>query len=323
METVTRDLSVLSEAVRIRILALLEREELGVGELCRVVQLPQSTVSRHLKVLQVAGWIRRRAEGTNGMFRVDPQAVDPVGWRLWEVVREAWLPSRQWEEDQVRLAALLASRTEAASFFGRRHAEWDALRRELFGEGFLTAGLVALLPEHWTVADLGCGTGPALVELAPAVRRVIGIDREPRMIEAARARTHELPNVEVRQGGLEALPLEDGEIDAATCMLVLHHVPDPSAAFREVRRVLRPGGRLVLIDMIAHDREDWARAMGHHHLGFDEATLVGWASEGGLRPSSVRPLPPAPEAQGPPLFLAVLHPADPRREGPAELPTLQ
>lgn len=308
METVTRDLAVLSEAVRIRLLAILEREELGVGELCRVIQLPQSTVSRHLKVLQVAGWIRRRAEGTNGMFRVDRQAVDPVGWRLWEVVREAWLPSLQFDEDQVRLAAVLASRTEAASFFGRRHAEWDTLRRELFGEGFLPAGLAALLPSHWTVADLGCGTGPALVELAPVVQRVVGIDREPRMVETARARTADLPNVEVHQGGLEDLPLGDAEIDAATCMLVLHHVPDPVAALREVRRVLRPDGRLVIIDMIAHDREDWAHAMGHRHLGFDERTLAGFAAGGGLRLTSQRALPPAPEAQGPPLFLAVLHP---------------
>jgi SAM-dependent methyltransferase/DNA-binding HxlR family transcriptional regulator len=308
MEAVTRDLSVLSEAVRIRILAILEREELGVGELCRVVQLPQSTVSRHLKVLQVAGWIRRRAEGTNGMFRVDRLSVDPVGWRLWEVVREAWLGSLQFDEDQVRLAAVLASRDQAASFFGRRHAEWDTLRRELFGEGFLPAGLAALLPAHWTVADLGCGTGPALVELAPVVRRVVGIDREPRMVETARARTAELPNVEVHEAGLEDLPLGDGALDAATCMLVLHHVPDPTAALREVRRVLRPDGRLVIIDMIAHDREDWAHAMGHRHLGFDERTLSGWATEAGLRPTAYRPLTPATEAQGPPLFIAVFHP---------------
>jgi SAM-dependent methyltransferase/DNA-binding HxlR family transcriptional regulator len=304
MEELTRDLGVLSEIVRVRLLAVLEREELGVGELCRVVQLPQSTVSRHLKVLQVAGWIRRRSEGTSGLFRVERDLVDPSGWRLWEVVREVYLRSRQFEEDQHRLAHVIASRTEQGSFFGRRHAEWDALRREWFGEQFLPAGLLALLPPEWVVADLGCGTGPALTELAPAVHKVIGVDREPLMVEAARARTRELPNVEVRLGGLEALPLEDRSVHAATCMLVLHHVEDPVAVFREVHRVLAPAGRLVLIDMVAHAREDFAAAMGHRHLGFEPDALKLWAEEGGLALQGFRLLPPAAEAQGPPLFVA-------------------
>lgn len=304
LELLTRDLGVLSEVVRIRLLALLEEHELGVGELCRVVQLPQSTVSRHLKALQVAGWIRRRSEGTSGLFRVEPEQVEPSSWKLWEVVREVYLPTRQFEEDRHRLAHVLAQRHEAGSFFGRRHAEWDALRQAWFGERFLPAGLIALLPSEWTVADLGCGTGPALVELAPVVRRVVGIDQEPLMVEAARKRTQDLPNVEVRLGGLEALPLDDASVDAATCMLVLHHVVDPVAVFKEIARVLLPGGRLVLIDMVPHDREDFAAAMGHRHMGFEEAALAMWAEEGGLAAGSFRTLPPAEEAQGPPLFLA-------------------
>jgi SAM-dependent methyltransferase/DNA-binding HxlR family transcriptional regulator len=306
MEALTRDLAVLSEAIRIRLLAVLEQHELGVGEVCRVVQLPQSTVSRHLKALQVAGWIRRRAEGTSGLFRVEPADVDPLGWRLWEVVREGWRETRQADEDRLRLEAVIASRVEQDSFFGSRSGEWDALRRELFGEGFLAPGLVALIPRGWTVADLGCGTGPALVELSPVVARVIGVDREVRMVELARARVAGLPNAEVRLGGLGDLPLEDAEVDAATCMLVLHHVEDPPTAFREICRVLRPGGTLVVVDMVAHDREDWARAMGHRHLGFEEQALATWAEDGGMRLVSFRLLPPAPDAQGPPLFLAVL-----------------
>ncbi|MEQ1569514.1 MAG: metalloregulator ArsR/SmtB family transcription factor, partial [Myxococcota bacterium] len=252
----SRDLGILSEPVRVRLLALLSRQELGVGELCRVVQLPQSTVSRHLKVLQVAGWIRRRSEGTSGLFRIDDAAVDPVGWRLWEVVRDVHDASRQFEEDLVRLEVVLATRTEPGTFFGRRHAEWDALRRELFGDQFLGAALAALVPPDWVVADLGCGTGPVLVELAPWVARVIGFDREPKMVEAAAARVREWPNAEVQLAALEDLPLPDAAVDAATCMLVLHHVDDPTQVFREAARVLRPGGVLVVVDMVAHDRED-------------------------------------------------------------------
>ncbi|MEQ1501105.1 MAG: metalloregulator ArsR/SmtB family transcription factor [Myxococcota bacterium] len=321
MDALTRDLSVLAEPVRIRLLAALDPQELGVGELCRVVQLPQSTVSRHLKALQVAGWIRRRSEGTSGLFRVDREAVDPVGIRLWDVVRDAYRATRQAEEDQLRLEAVLASRSEDGSFFGRRPGEWDALRRELFGDTFLTSAIAALLPPSWTVADLGCGTGPALIELAGAVRRVVGIDREPRMVELARARTADLPNVEIRLGGLEGLPLEDGEVDAAICLLVLHHVDDPTDAFREASRVLVPGGSLVVVDMVAHDREDWRHLMGHRHLGFGQDALIRWASAGGLALRSFRLLPPGPEAQGPPLFLAVFAAGPTRRPRPDGLPT--
>jgi ArsR family transcriptional regulator len=307
MDTVSRDLGVLAEPVRVRLLALLEHQELGVGELCRVVQLPQSTVSRHLKALQVAGWIRRRAEGTSGLFRVDPASVDPVGWKLWEVVRDAHAGGRQADEDAVRLEAVLASRSETASFFGRRHAEWDALRRELFGDAFLGPALLALIPRDHVVADLGCGTGPVLAELAPVVARVMGFDREPRMVEAALDRVRDHANVSVHLAALEDLPIGDASVDAATCVLVLHHVEDPADVFREAGRVLKPGGTLAVVDMVAHDREDWARTMGHLHLGFDPAALAALAKEEGLVRPVIRMLPPAADAQGPPLFLLVLN----------------
>lgn len=304
LEGLTRDLGVLSEPVRIRLLALLEGDELGVGELCRVVQLPQSTVSRHLKVLQVAGWIRRRSEGTSGLFRVAPESVEPDGWRLWSVVRDAYLPTLQFEEDRHRKAHVIASRIEASSFFGRRHAEWDTLRREWFGEQFLCAGIAALLPRDFVVADLGCGTGPALIELAPVARQVIGVDREPLMIEAARARTRGLPNVTVTLGDLDALPIEDHTLDAAICMLVLHHVGDLVPVFREAARVLKENGQFVIVDMVAHDREDWAATLGHRHQGFEEQALSLWAQEGGLSLDLFRTLPPTEGARAPPLFLA-------------------
>lgn len=305
MEEVSRDLSILAETHRVRLLAQLEQQELGVGELCRVVQLPQSTVSRHLKALQVAGWIRRRAEGTSGLFRLDPDAIEPARRRLWEVVREAWLGTLQADEDRVRLDAILAQRQDPGGFFRRRHAEWDAMRRELFGDSFLPSSLAALLPAEWTVADLGCGTGGVLVELASSVSRVIGVDREPAMVELALARTTALPNVEVFVAELEHLPLPPHEVDAATCLLVLHHVEEPAVVFAEVARVLRPGGRLVVVDMVAHDRVDYRHTMGHRHLGFDPVGLSDLAQSAGLSVQTVRPLPPAGDAQGPPLFLAV------------------
>ena len=304
MDMAIRDLSVLSEPVRVRLLSVLLEAELGVGELTRVVQLPQSTVSRHLKALRVAGWIRRRSAGTSSLYDADLATIDAVGQRLWAVVGEVFANTLQAHEDQARLRATLAER-EGGDFFHRRHAEWDGLRRELFGDDFLGWALTALLPDELVVADLGCGTGPVLTSLAPAVQRVIGVDREPRMLEAAAARTQELDNVELREGGLTALPLADQEVDAATCILVLHHVEDLALSFREIRRALRPEGRLVVVDMVAHDRRDWLHTMGHRHLGFSRDRLTNAAAQGGFALHRFLDLPLASEAQGPPLFLAV------------------
>ena len=306
VDGLVRDLGMLAEPVRIRLVALLAQDELGVGELCRVLQLPQSTVSRHLKALQVAGWVTRRSEGTSGWYRRRARRASrrrgpALGGRRRCVRRE---PASL--QDRERLAAVLASR-EPDAFFGRMHGEWDGLRRELFGDRFLLPALTALLPSAWTVADLGCGTGPALVELAPVVHKVIGVDREPRMLDLARARVAGLTNVELRQGTLDALPLADAEADAALCVLVLHHVEQPrNRAFAEARRALRPGGVLAVVDMVAHERRDWQLSMGHRHLGFGPDVLERHARRGGLRVRSYRALPPEADAQGPALFAAVL-----------------
>lgn len=308
MSELQAHLNTLSEPIRVRLLAVLERQELDVGELTRVLQLPQSTVSRHLKALRLAGWIRRRAEGTSGLFRMQPDALSEQATQLWSLVRDDFAATHQAEEDQSRLRAVLeARRVDSQTFFGQLRERWDALRRELFGNDFLLPTLLSLLPEGLVVADLGCGTGEAVAALAPVCDRVIGVDRERAMLDAAAARAGHQRGVELRQGGLEDLPLADAEVDVALCMLVLHHVVDPERAIREIRRVLKPGGRAVVLDMVAHDREAYRQTMGHQHLGFSEAAIAAHASAAGLTLASWRPLPPSPDAQGPPLFIAVLH----------------
>lgn len=297
-------LLLLSEPIRVRLLAVLAREELDVGELVRITQLPQSTVSRHLKALQTAGWVARRKQGTSSLFRmVGPEE----GLALWDLVRADFEGSAQAREDEARLKAALQDRLlDPANFFGSLRERWEDVRADLFGEGFLLPTLLCLLPDGMVVADLGCGTGQTVAALSPVCARVIGVDRERAMLEVAALRTEGRSNVDLREGGLEALPLEDAEVDAALLMLVLHHVEHPAAALREARRVLEPGGRIVLLDMVAHDREDYRQSMGHQHLGFSRETLQDLASRAGLRIRSWQDLVPAPDAQGPPLFLATL-----------------
>lgn len=298
-----RALALLAEPIRVRLLALLDQEELSVGELVQVLQLPQSTVSRHLKQLREAGWIRRRAEGSAGWFKTVEALPYP---ELWRVVLTAHDEESGAAEDRERLAAVLTARAiDSSTFFRGMHAQWDALRSQLFGESFITPALLALLPPEAIVAELGCGTGPNLVDLAPCVRQVIGIDREALMLDAARKRTEGLDNIDLRAGGLEDLPLADAEIDLALCVLVLHHVPDVQGAFAEMARALRPGGRVAITDMRRHDRTAYRDTMGHAHLGFDPDDLVA-ALPSELELLRYSPLTPDPEMQGPPLFTAVV-----------------
>lgn len=296
----------LSVPERTRLLRLLEVEELNVGEIARVVQLPQSTVSRHLKALEEDGWLLARRDGTARMFGLR-EDLDDEAARLWALVRDA--TDGEHADDGLRLASVLAAREESGRrFFGEVGAGWVELRRELFGTGYLVATVLALVPPDLAVVDLGCGTGDALGVLAPVVRRAVGVDREPAMLAEARRRLAEFDNVELISGSLEDVPLPDGSVDAALLMHVLHHVDTPGVVLAEARRVVGARGQVILLDLVPHDREGWRRTMGHVHLGFSEADVREHAAAAGLAVSRYVVLPPDPDVSGPPLFLAVLLP---------------
>ena len=294
----------LSDPTRLRLLRLLERHELGVAELCDVLQLPQSTVSRHLKVLGDEGWVRSRAEGTTRFYRM-VEDRDGAPRRLWTIAREETAGWATVEQDQLRLTRRLALRRPAAeAFFAGAAGEWDRLRRELYGEAFTETALLCLLPAEWVVADLGCGTGHTAAALAPHVRTVVGVDQSSAMLRAARKRTAALPNVDLRQGSLEALPVEDGSVDGALLILSLTYVADPRRVLRETARILRPGGRVVVVDLLRHDREEFRRQMGQASLGFDPEPLARTLGEAGFGDVVARPLAPEAQAKGPALILA-------------------
>jgi SAM-dependent methyltransferase len=296
-------LTALADATRTRLLLVLERQELTVGELCQVLQLPQSTVSRHLKTLADEGWVAARADGASRRYRA--ATLDPSARRLWRVVREQVAESAAARHDAHRLEGVLAQRRSASEeFFATAAGRWDALRVELFGRGADQYALLGLLDDGWTVGDLGCGTGSVAVALAPFVRRVVAVDASPAMLAAAAERLRGARGVELRAGALERLPVADGELDAAVFSLVLHYVPDPAAALAEARRALRPGGRLLVVDMVPHEREEYRAEMGHAWLGFDEEQLAAWLAEAGFDRVRYQPLPADPAARGPALFTA-------------------
>ena len=203
-------LSALADTTRSRLLLLLDRHELTVSELCGIMQLPQSTVSRHLKALADSGWISARAEGTSNVYAMTRDDLDGSARRLWALVREQVGPTPAAMNDQRRAQTVLAERrTKSQEFFSSSAGQWDRLRDDLFGERFHLAALPAFADSEWTVGDLGCGTGQLTAALAPFVRHVIAVDASAAMLQAAKKRLHGFDNVELRRGDLEALPIDD------------------------------------------------------------------------------------------------------------------
>src|SRR5829696_2406837 len=214
------DLTTLSDATRGRMLLILERHELTVTELCAVLQLPQSTVSRHLKTLADSSWVTSRRDGTSRYYTLALEERDAHTRRLWSLLREQIAGTPGADQDARRLKGVLGRRqSKSEEFFASAAGQWDRLRRDLFGGASALHALPALIDPAWTVGDLGCGTGETSAALAPFVTRTIAVDRSGEMLQAARRRLKDLPNVDVRRGELEALPIADGELDAAVMML--------------------------------------------------------------------------------------------------------
>lgn len=292
----------MGDPIRLRVLRALERHELSVVELCEVLALPQSTVSRHLKVLADGGLVASRRHGTQSLFAWKGEVL-PGARKLWAVARaesEDWPKAR---EDAARLSSVLALRGGGRRFFAGRAGAWDELRTSVYGKVVNLRALLLLLPQEWTVADLGCGTGELAAALAVHARRVIGVDQSSGMLRVARTRTEGLPNVELHEADLASLPVDSGRCDAAILSLVLGYLPDPAPALHEAARILRPGGRLAILDAAWYLDEDLRRSLGQSRAGFEPKELERLVVDSGLDVAFVRALPPEPGAKGPGLVV--------------------
>lgn len=303
--TVLDRLSVLADPTRSRILLLLDRHELTVGELCTIMQLPQSTVSRHLKLLADDAWLVARGDGTSRFYKMVASRLDAQTKALWHVVRAQMSSSPGATQDARRATGVLAKRRDRALIFFRDSAEtWDKMRADMIGARTDLLALLDLLDEQWVVGDLGCGAGHITDALAPCVAKVIAVDESGPMLGVAKQRLEEHANVDLRVGTIEALPIEDGTLDAAVLFLVAHFITDPSKVMHEVRRVLKPGGRLLIVDLMSHDRVDYVVQLGHVWQGFDGEQVKEWLANAGFTSCRYRPLPADPDAKGPTLFVA-------------------
>ncbi|MBL6720196.1 MAG: metalloregulator ArsR/SmtB family transcription factor [Planctomycetes bacterium] len=286
-------LRVFADATRLRILALLAREELTAGELARCLDQAPSRVSNHLRVLREHDLLQERRVGTTIHLRGAGASGSALAAQLLETVLPSILSGPDHEADAGRLAQVLAARAVPEDFFDRVAGEYDK-RGALFASGQARQRTVAsLLQPGLVLADLGCGTGYMARALAPLASRLICVDQSEAMLAEAQENLRALPPttaVEFRQGALDALPLDDASLDGAVMGMVLHHLEDAHGALVEVLRALRPGGTFAVLELAPH-REAWVQeTLGDRHLGLPTTEVVRTLERAGFQDVHVEPV---------------------------------
>jgi ubiquinone/menaquinone biosynthesis C-methylase UbiE len=276
----------LSEPLRVRLVRVLAEEELNVHELQAVLAVPQSTLSRHLGVLKDNGLLDARRQGPSSYYKFRAHgAANGATLDLVRLVRGLVEDDAAAKADLERLGAVQEERRRAVrEYFDQHGASWDAFHQQVADHSVQRDATVRLVPRGLTVVDAGCGSGYLLPELAATGARVIAVDHAPNQLQKARERALSLglSGVEFRAGDLAALPVDDASVDAVFAYLSLHHIPSPEAAVRDMRRVLRPGGVLVITDFRAHEEAWLASEHADLWLGFDPAQVASWMRAAGL-----------------------------------------
>jgi ArsR family transcriptional regulator len=283
------------EPSRLRIVALLAREELAVMELCQIMDQSQPRVSRHLRLLTASGLVERFPDGGWVFYRLaaDPDRRAVLDEVLARVDEEDGLLSR----DRDRLQAVRAERAgKAAAYFERNAPRWDELRSLYVSEADVEAAVLAAAPEGpiGRIIDLGTGSGRMLALLAPRAREALGLDLSHQMLNIARVQAGRagLEHAHFRHGDIFATGLPDGSADLVVVHQVLHYLSDPAAAVMEAARLVAPGGRLLIVDFAPHELEQLREAHQHRRLGFPDEEIARWLAAAGLGRPRTATLPP-------------------------------
>ncbi|HEV2531886.1 metalloregulator ArsR/SmtB family transcription factor [Phenylobacterium sp.] len=287
------------EPTRLRILALLAREELAVLELCGVLDQSQPRVSRHLKLLAEAGLVERFPDGAWVFYRLT--GAGQAGGLIREVLDRMDPDDPALIRDAERLSAVFAERASVASdYFARNAARWDEIRSLYIAEGDVEDAILrAAGPGPYRrLVDLGSGTGRMLTLLGPRAEAALGLDLSQQMLNIARNHVWQagLKVCELRHGDIFGTRLPDGDADLVVVHQVLHYLTDPAAAVKEAVRITAPGGKLIIVDFAPHKLEFLREQHQHRRLGFSDAEIRRWLGEGAFADLKVETLPPARDA---------------------------
>jgi SAM-dependent methyltransferase len=275
---IVRTIKALGDPLRLRVLAAVSEEELTGGEVQEVVASVQSSVSRNLAILREAGFIQDRKEGTNVYFSARPDMPEPAQ-ELFKSLRARLGDLPEAKRDRARLEECRRRRlSRSRNYFETVAGDWEKIRKSYFDDRVASLAIEKLLPRNLVLADIGCGTGSLTFELARFARKVIGVDLSQEMLRRARglAKEKKLDNVELRLGDALKLPIPAHGVHAAFCVMVLHFLAAPQRAIAELCRIVRPGGSIVLVDLVQHNQEWMREQMAHRWLGFDRDTLEDW-----------------------------------------------
>jgi len=296
----TGTLKAAGEATRLRILALLAEAELTVSELTEILRQSQPRLSRHLRLLAEAGLVERFREGAWAFFRLAERGggADIARTLIGRLDASDAIIVR----DRERLAAVRAARAAAAQNYFRRHAaQWDRIRRLHVADAALEDAIRTALADKpiRALLDLGTGTGRMLELFAGDIERGLGLDLSLDMLALARARLDRagLKHCSVRHGDIYDLALPRDSFDVVIIHQVLHFLDDSARAIREAARVLRPGGRLLVVDFAPHDLEFLREEHAHRRLGFSAETMTQWLEAAGLDVLRQQTFPPGPEGK--------------------------
>ncbi|MFW5908289.1 MAG: ArsR/SmtB family transcription factor [Desulfosalsimonas sp.] len=277
----------LGDETRIRLVNILLHHELKVGEVVSILEMGQSRISRHLKILADAGMVKSLKEGVWGFYSI---ADSGPGRRFIDAVSYVFRDDPLLEHDLERARQIIEARSRnTMRFFDHVASRWDLLKREIIGTFDLQEAIFKNAGTYETGVDLGCGTGELLWTMKNHAAKVIGVDSSARMLEEARKRFsgEHGGSVEIRLGEIEHLPMGDNEADLAVISLVLQYLQDPQQGISEVGRILKPGGDLILAELDRHENESLKTVYGVKWQGFDRHALSLWLEESGFKVKQV------------------------------------
>lgn len=271
----------LADETRLRMVNLVRRRELNVNDIVAIMGMGQSRISRHLKILTDCGLLTFRRDGLWTFYTIQKSGD---GADFLQAVSYLFDREPIFQADETEAQKWLAERSrETVRFFDSIAGDWEKLKREIIGDFDLNGLILGHIPVKGTAVDLGCGTGDLLAALIEKAERVIGVEKSPKMLEEARRRFAPGDRrLDLRIGELEHLPLREGEADTVVTNMVLHHLPDPVLAIREVFRVIKPGGPFLIVDLVRHSEEVMRERHSDRWLGFDPEEVSAWLNKAGF-----------------------------------------